>query len=98
MTRPSQSNTASPLHPHEPGIPPALDSEGRCRVCGLLVKLDVASDRARRAEQLAWDLAKALRPLVTEPDCDELAPLDSELDAGRKALAAFDAAVERALG
>lgn len=32
--------TASDQHPHEPGIPPALDAEGRCLVCGLLVARD----------------------------------------------------------
>ena len=34
------SHVASSKHPHEPEIPPALDSEGRCLVCGLLVDRD----------------------------------------------------------
>lgn len=33
-------NTYSMKHPHEPQIPPALDAEGRCLVCGLLVERD----------------------------------------------------------
>lgn len=27
------TNLKSPLHPHEPEIPPALDADGRCWVC-----------------------------------------------------------------
>lgn len=36
------STFVSEKHPHEPEIPPALDDEGRCLVCGLLVQLDEA--------------------------------------------------------
>jgi hypothetical protein len=31
---------ASPLHPHEPDIPPTLDAEGRCLVCRALVEAE----------------------------------------------------------
>lgn len=60
-----------------------------------------SAERALRAEQLAWDLAKALRALVT-PIGGELgapvgAPFPSELDAAHKALGAFDAAVAESL-
>lgn len=50
-----------------------------------------------RAEQLAWNLAKALRAITTPIGGEVLAPLPSELDAARRALAAFDAVVEEAL-
>lgn len=32
---------SSDKHPHEPEIPPVLDDEGRCRICGLLLAGDV---------------------------------------------------------
>jgi hypothetical protein len=35
------ANLKSPLHPHEPEIPPALDPDGRCWVC----KAQFASER-----------------------------------------------------
>lgn len=31
---------SSARHPHEPEIPPSIDSDGRCRVCRLLVEND----------------------------------------------------------
>jgi hypothetical protein len=46
------SNSYSPRHPHEPEIPPALDAEGRCLICGLFVerdRLQQAVDRAHAA-------------------------------------------------
>jgi hypothetical protein len=30
----------SPLHPHEPSIPPTLDSEGRCLICAMQVRAE----------------------------------------------------------
>lgn len=39
---------ASPLHPHEPAIPPLYDMEGRCVVCGLLVLRDELDAHIRR--------------------------------------------------
>ena len=34
------TNEFSPLHSHEPTIPRTLDPEGRCWVCGLLVRIE----------------------------------------------------------
>lgn len=56
----SQSASASPLHPHEPSIPPSLDGEGRCLVCGLLVERDKARERAHSAQEEADRLAAEL--------------------------------------
>ena len=60
----------SVTHPHEPEIPPALDSEGRCRVCGLMVQRDEAEARIRdleaqvkaadRLREAGWKLVEAL--------------------------------------
>lgn len=33
---PGALDTEDPRHPHEPAIPPTLDADGRCLVCGLL--------------------------------------------------------------
>lgn len=45
--------TYSEKHPHEPEIPPALDAEGRCLVCVLLVKLERAeAERDKALEAL----------------------------------------------
>lgn len=32
--------SSSERHPHEPQVPPALDAEGRCLVCGLALALE----------------------------------------------------------
>lgn len=42
--------TYSPVHPHEPAIPPALDADGRCLVCRLIVELDDAERRSQVAQ------------------------------------------------
>lgn len=41
-------NTFDPRHSHEPEIPPALDDEGRCLVCCILVERDEARADAKR--------------------------------------------------
>lgn len=51
------SATYSEQHPHEPEIPPALDPEGRCRVCGLLVE---RAELAQQLEQAERDKARAV--------------------------------------
>lgn len=35
-----QNIIESPLHPHEPAIPPAFDNNGSCLVCGLIIERD----------------------------------------------------------
>lgn len=49
--RPVVADEVSDLHPHEPGIipPRALDPEGRCLVCALLVECDREIARLRDA-------------------------------------------------
>lgn len=62
------SNTASPLHPHEPAIPPALDAEGRCLVCCLIVQRDRLQnerDAADRACTLMVEEVDSLRAALT---------------------------------
>lgn len=50
----SDMNTYSTKHPHEPEIPPAIDGEGRCLVCKLLVESAAQAARIRELEgQLA---------------------------------------------
>lgn len=51
-------NQYSTKHPHEPEIPPALDKEGRCRVCGLLVRIDEAVALLRRG-QFLWRIGES---------------------------------------
>ncbi len=48
---PSSVNEFSPIHPHEPAIPPALDIEGRCLVCVILCERD---DARREIRDLAF--------------------------------------------
>jgi hypothetical protein len=45
------SDEFDPRHPHEPAIPPALDDEGRCLVCLLIVR----AERAEKALRLVVD-------------------------------------------
>ncbi len=45
--QPSPVNEFSPIHPHEPAIPPALDIEGRCLVCVILCERDDARKEIR---------------------------------------------------
>lgn len=52
MTSRGAESRHSPLHPHEPEIPPAPDGEGRCLVCAL----DVDRDRYHAALAVAVDL------------------------------------------
>lgn len=49
--QPSPVNEFSPIHPHEPAIPPALDIEGRCLVCVILCERD---DARREIRDLAF--------------------------------------------
>jgi hypothetical protein len=71
------TNTYSPTHPHEPAIPPALDSEGRCLVCRLLVERDelkrqLASGPRAPSEAANTHVADALRLLDTFVEKDPL--------------------------
>lgn len=40
----------SPLHPHEPAIPPAIDAEGRCHVCRLQIEVEALTNERQRQE------------------------------------------------
>lgn len=58
---------SSDKHPHEPEIPPALDEEGRCLVCGLAVQLGEAERVLRVISGWNVDLvstADAIQPAV----------------------------------
>ena len=58
-------NLVSPLHPHEPEIPPTLDAEGRCRVCLLTARLEAAEERVQSVEAAYAELIKEV--LADEP-------------------------------
>lgn len=57
-------NEFSTRHPHEPGIPPAIDNDGRCLVCVMLVELTTLCeqlavvDEKRRAWLSVWANAR----------------------------------------
>ena len=53
--RVSGATVYSTVHPHEPGIPPALDEEGRCLVCLLLVGNDTLTQKLNAIFHLAND-------------------------------------------
>jgi hypothetical protein len=55
---PHESNLVSTHHPHEPAIPPAYDPEGRCLICGLLV----------RGDELAAKLESITLDAIDDPD------------------------------
>ena len=56
----ARENTYSTRHPHEPEIPPVLAEDGHCRVCRLLVRVEV--------------LERALEKIARErPDCEQIA-------------------------
>ncbi len=64
----STEATFDPRHPHEPEIPPTLDAEGRCLVCGLSVRLQAAEserdrlqEKANRYQEVMLDVAAQLR-------------------------------------
>ena len=61
-------NYISPKHPHEPEIPPTLDSEGRCLVCGLLCQIDKITadcmEEQRRTNITRASLSQALKDIV----------------------------------
>jgi hypothetical protein len=59
---PAMTLTYDPRHPHEPEIPPALDAEGRCLVCGLMVR----REEAERAQQA---LRRGVGALVATTRC-----------------------------
>jgi hypothetical protein len=42
----------SPLHPHEPGLPPVFDDEGRCLVCCRLEEAFEAGQEMRYREDV----------------------------------------------
>lgn len=50
----SDENGYSTRHPHEPKIPPALDGEGRCLVCVLIVERDRLQADLKVATE-GWD-------------------------------------------
>lgn len=50
-------------HPHEPGIPPALDDEGRCLVCVIIVERNAALREAETQRQRADGLALLVQEL-----------------------------------
>lgn len=44
--------TFDPRHSHEPEIPPVLDDEGRCLICGLLVEIEWLQGTLRDVKSL----------------------------------------------
>ena len=57
-------DTYSTKHPHEPEIPPALDPEGRCLVCRILVERDEARGIVRAIVGNLRDAHVQLQPIV----------------------------------
>lgn len=51
----AKRNEYNPRHPHEPAIPPAFDSEGRCLVCVLLEAEREALSMILKADHGDWD-------------------------------------------
>ena len=68
----------STKHPHEPEILPALDEEGRCRVCGLLVRLDDAVALLRKVS--GWQATGAGDFTLVEDIATYLAKLGASDD------------------
>jgi len=54
----SNPNAFSPIHPHEPTIPPTFDDEGRCLICVLLVERDEWRKRVAELEAERDELAQ----------------------------------------
>ena len=49
-------------HPHEPEIPPALDPDGRCLICGMEVRIEDLEAALKRATFLAEHLMQMITP------------------------------------
>ena len=88
-------------HPHEPAIPPALDPEGRCLICGMEVRIEAleAENANLRAamERIAtgggW--VTTWRVDEAEPESAEQPTLSNEAqNIARAALAAATPAAE----
>lgn len=56
--------TYSTKHPHEPEIPPALDEEGRCLVCALIVHAEDLETELREVQERLWAQERAMREQV----------------------------------
>jgi len=56
-----ESVTYSDRHPHEPEIPPVYDDEGRCVICGLLVRVERAENEAHLGLASTLDLISELQ-------------------------------------
>lgn len=82
---------ASPRHPHEPDIPRALDDEGRCRVCRVMVEYTSEHNRAEAAE---WELRGVNDSLTASRD--RIAELETELGEVRANNEALRAEVDEA--
>jgi hypothetical protein len=54
-------------HPHEPEIPPAYDSDGRCLVCKLTVQVDVLTDVLTKVALVLSDFVVVLEVLDQYP-------------------------------
>jgi hypothetical protein len=89
------SNVHSTQHPHEPEIPPAFDSEGRCLVCCLIVERDDA--RAKTCpHSAAWKqrVREAARKWADRAEEAGVRGREQLYDAADEARAAFERVLE----